>query len=377
MKILLFCPSPRTAGGGMEMVFEKISDALCNRGHTVYTLYRSTTREQIEVDQGSSWDIPLEHLRTRHKLPRIGSSIRVWRDACQLHRLISRIQPDIVNCHFASFYSSYFCALKFLHGYRLVVSVHGRDVTVGMNPSQRFVRPWVLRTADHVTGVSSALEARAEECTGRPLESSTIHNGIDFDYWDSGDGDGKEHSFSSGEPVVTNVGALRHVKGQDVLLRAFAQLRASGANAQLWLVGDGQKRKELERLSKNLGIEGHVTFHGWCSRNVVRKILRESTVFAFPSRNEGFGIAALEAMATGTPVVATAVGGLPEIITSPEEGRLVPPDDPEQLAETLREVLRSQETRRCLARGARRRARDFQWENTVEQYEELFQSLHS
>jgi glycosyltransferase involved in cell wall biosynthesis len=229
--------------------------------------------------------------------------------------------------------------------------------------------------ADHVTGVSASLEARAEECAGEPLHSSTIYNGVDFDYWSSFEEEKKWQPLSSEKHVITNVGALRHVKGQDILLRAFARLRASGLDAQLWLVGDGPKRKQLGDLGCNLGIADRVTFYGWCSQDRVREILQESTVFAFSSRSEGFGIAALESMATGTPIIASAVGGLPEIVTFPEEGRLVPPGDPEQLAGALREVLRVPETRHRLAQGARRRARDFRWEHVINQYEDLFLSL--
>ncbi|WP_263840189.1 glycosyltransferase family 4 protein [Salinibacter sp.] len=377
MEILLFCPSPRTADGGLERVFGKIGDGLRTRGHIVHTVYCGPEMRQVGEGKNLSWDVPLEHLRTRHKFPRVGSSIRVLRDARRLHRLISQIQPDVVNCHFASFYSLYFCALKFLHGYKLVISVHGRDVKGGTNPLQRLIRPWILRAADYVTGVSSALEARAQECAGEPLRSSTIYNGVDINYWKSVEESKKKCPSCSHKPVIANVGALRNVKGQDILLHAFARLRASEVEAQLWLVGDGQRRDELEHLASQLEIEDHVTFHGWCSRDEVRETLRESTVFAFPSRNEGFGMAALEAMAAGTPVVASKVGGLPEIITSSEEGRLVSSEDPEQLAGALKEVLRTPEIQKRLARGARRRARDFQWESTIEQYEELFLSLHS
>jgi glycosyltransferase involved in cell wall biosynthesis len=372
MKIILFCPSLRREKGGLEAVFRRLHRGLSQHRHEVHAVYRGSTRE-LTLD-GSPWEVRLEHPQTRYKLPKAGSVARFIQDVYRLHRLLGRIQPDIVNCHFASFYALYFLLLKPLHRYKIVVSVHGTDVTEGINDIQRLVRPWILRGADHVTAVSSALESAAQRCAGKPLPSSVIYNGLDVDYW-SDEPEASNGCVVDTKPIITNVGALRRVKGQDVLLHAFARLRNSGLDAQLWLVGDGPRQEELENLCRQLGIEGDVQFHGWCARDRVREILYATTVFAFPSRSEGFGIAVLEAMATGTPVVASAVGGLPEILTAPNHGKLVPPQDSQRLARTLEEVLRRPKMRRQIARGGRLRAQDFRWESMINRYEELFLSF--
>ena len=374
MKILFFCPSPRTADGGLIRVFDRVAKSLHSLDHTVHSVYRGGNLKKVKRNDNTSWDVPLANLQTRYKIPRVKSVLNIFRGVGRLHRLLSQVRPDIVNCHFASFHAIYFCLLKPVHGYKLVVTLHGSDVHEGENAVQQFALPWILRASDRVVTVSSALEKDALDIVGQELRSCTIHNGLDVEFWKR---EGKKRQVDSPSiPVVTHVGDLRHVKGQDVLLRAFKKLLSEGVTANLWLVGEGQKRGELETLTRSLGVENKVTFHGWCTKDEVRYLLWQSTVFAFPSREEGFGIALLEAMASGLPVVASRVGGIPEIINSPETGRLVQPNDVGQLASTLREVIRSDSLQATLGKKARRRAQDFKWDRAVREYDRLFRSLH-
>lgn len=138
---------------------------------------------------------------------------------------------------------------------------------------------------------------------------------------------------ASPEPAVLFLGRLVQNKGCDVLLRAMALLPAT---ASLWIAGEGPERAALEALARELGLESRVRFLGWMAPDRVRALLERSRVLAVPSLwPEPFGLVALEAYAAARPVVASAVGGLADLVVEGVTGRLVPPDDPAKLAAAL------------------------------------------
>ncbi|MBN2084382.1 MAG: glycosyltransferase family 4 protein [Anaerolineales bacterium] len=138
------------------------------------------------------------------------------------------------------------------------------------------------------------------------------------------------------EPIVGFVGRLTRQKGVDVLLRAFARVEKRHPEARLVLAGDGPDRPALERLARSLGLR-RVMFLGW--RNDVADIMSDISLLAVPSRWEGFGLVALEAMALGKPVVAARVSALPEIVAAEETGLLVSSGSETELAEALLSLL--------------------------------------
>ena len=178
----------------------------------------------------------------------------------------------------------------------------------------------------------------------------------------SGGSPGTAHDGSEGEPSARRwdgpilfVGRLRLRKGVEVLLHALASLREQGIPAPVEIVGDGERRVQLEQLSERLGLEDQVTFVGRLDARGVAAKLECSRALAVPSLYEGMPLVILEAMSRGTPVVASAVSGIPEVVVDGETGWLVPSRDVSALAVALREVWQEPEecSRRGLA-GARR-----------------------
>jgi glycosyltransferase involved in cell wall biosynthesis len=131
------------------------------------------------------------------------------------------------------------------------------------------------------------------------------------------------------------VGRLAAVKGVPVLLDAVAQLSQDHPDAELVIAGDGPDRQRLESRAKDLGISDRVRFLGYQSQSQVRKLLRETDVFAMASFAEGVPVVLMEAMAAGVPVVATRIAGVPELVDDGACGFLVPPGDTEALAERI------------------------------------------
>jgi glycosyltransferase involved in cell wall biosynthesis len=175
---------------------------------------------------------------------------------------------------------------------------------------------------------------------------------------------------SPGDVVLLVLAALVRRKGIDVLLRALDILANDGLRPILWIAGDGPERSDLEALVRGK----QVRFLG--RRSDVADLLAASDAVVIPSRREGLGVAALEAMAVGRPVVASAVGGLADVVADRQTGLLVPPDDPAALARALAELLRAPGLRQALGEaGPRRVAESFSAEQMVEAYARLYESV--
>ena len=176
-----------------------------------------------------------------------------------------------------------------------------------------------------------------------------------------------------GELAIGIVAALERRKGHDVLLRALAAL--DGAPSWRCLVcGGGSQLEALQRLAADLGIASRVRFLG--EQRQVADVLAALDVFVLPSRHEGLGVAVLEAMAMSLPVVASAVGGIPETVKPGETGLLVPPEDPTALAAALGELGRDVERAKRMGRAGRARVvAEFSMEAMAGRYERLYDQV--
>jgi glycosyltransferase involved in cell wall biosynthesis len=174
-------------------------------------------------------------------------------------------------------------------------------------------------------------------------------------------------------PCLLVAANLVRRKGVDVLLAAVAALDPR-SRAVLWVAGDGPERAALEAVAARLGLAERVRFLG--RRSDVPDLLEACDVFVLPSRHEGLGVAALEAMARGRPVVASAVGGLAEIVVPEQTGLLVPPEDSAALAAALERLIADLGlAQRFGAAGAKRVQEHFLAEQMVSAYETLYREI--
>jgi glycosyltransferase involved in cell wall biosynthesis len=162
---------------------------------------------------------------------------------------------------------------------------------------------------------------------------------------------GRDRSQGGNEVRIGCISRLSREKGVDVLMAAFRQVASAHSGARMVLVGDGLERAALEAMSRQFGLDARVQFLGM--RDDVPSILRNLDVFVLPSRTEGLPMALLEAMAAGLPIVATAVGGVPEAIRDGETGILVPPERPDELAGAILRLASDEALRNRLAAGGR------------------------
>jgi glycosyltransferase involved in cell wall biosynthesis len=170
-------------------------------------------------------------------------------------------------------------------------------------------------------------------------------------------------------PIVGTAARLVPIKGLDVLVRAVATL----PNARLEIAGDGPERARLERLARELGTADRITFLGW--QDDLAECFARWTLASVASRDEGFGIAALEAMAAGLPVVASRVGGIPELVEHERSGLLVPPGDIAALANALGELTADPQRAAAMGAAARERAAAFRPERLVAAVAAVYERL--
>lgn len=183
-----------------------------------------------------------------------------------------------------------------------------------------------------------------------------------------------ELGAADGECVLLTLAALTHRKGIDVLLEALHRIRTAGLAARCWIAGDGAERRDLERLALRYGLGDRVAFLG--SRRDVGDLLAAADAFVLPSRREGLGVAALEAMAAGRPVVCSHVGGLAHSVVDGGTGLLVPPGDAAALASALARIVEDPALRdRLGAAGPARIADSFSVEAMLDAHEALYHSL--
>ena len=161
----------------------------------------------------------------------------------------------------------------------------------------------------------------------------------------------RQKGVASSAPLVGNVGRLVAIKDVPTFLEAAVRVRAKRPECRFAVVGDGEERAVLERRSRELGLESIVTFHGW--HPDMTAVYGDLDVVVNCSRNEGTPVALIEALAAARPVVATRVGGTPDLIGNDERGQLVPPGDPEALARSIVDVLDNPAAAESRARAGR------------------------
>jgi L-malate glycosyltransferase len=271
----------------------------------------------------------------RGSLAQANTAIQVARMA----RLIRKENVRVVHAH--DFYSNVIgVAAASLAGARSIAS--RRDLAHWLGGTQRKALRFACRMADAVVANAAAVAEQTErELAVAAAKMRVIPNGIDVENFDMKAFRTPDPLLPAGDvaiPRVCMVGSM-HLpdKGHADLLKAAAILKARNVRAQFLLVSDGALRKELEDKARALGVGDDVFFLG--RRDDVPSLLVRSDIVAHPSWSEGFPNAVLEAMCAARPVVATRVGGIPEVMRDGEHGILVAPERPAELASALEKLI--------------------------------------
>jgi len=364
--------------GGSGTVATELAASLAQRGHRVHVIASAPpsrtlpTCENLFLHEVSVPTHPaLQH--PPYTLALASSLVEIASD----HGL------DIVHVHYAVPHATSAYLARQVMGTkapRIVATLHGSDVTqIGSDPSLRPITRFVVVEADGVTVPSEFLKSEIYGKLGVPPGRAVevISNFVDTEHFTpapmrdrsrfdalfaSAGGDPEDR----GAPVLFHVSSFRPVKRVTDLVEVLARVRRH-TKARLMLIGDGPDRQKLMQRARDLDVLKSVCLVGAHAEFV--DYLRHADVFLLPSESESFGVAALEALSCGVPVVAYRVGGLPDVVV-PEAGRLAAPFDVDALAGATQEILSDAGLRERMGRAARAHVESrFRREAAIDRYE--------
>ena len=265
--------------------------------------------------------------------------------------------------------------LRASHPVKILTTLHGTDITlVGTDPSFFPLTRFVLNESDGVTCVSRYLHDQTREIFGLSRPLRTIPNFVDTRRFRPRHDEERRRRFAPrGEKILMHLSNFRPLKRITDIIRIFAKVRER-LPALLLLMGDGLERPRAVRLAREMGVEKDVVFLG--KQENVEEILGLADLFLLPSEQEAFGLAALEAMSCGVPVIATNVGGLPEVVPHGVGGFLSPVGEIEAMAAGALELLTNEGLLARFREGARRWAcTHFDSRQIVPLYDECYREI--
>lgn len=331
--------------------------------------------EEVARELGDDFDFTVVTARLRRTLPReemigkirvmrigLGLSLDKWLYPFLASRTACALQPDLIHAVLESFAGEALvrCA-------RRCPSVPRLLTCQSTNTSLRL--SVIHRVADRVTAISSTLVERAKKLGHKRV--ILIPNGIRMAEID------RERRRTEKIPGrILFVGRLEPMKGVDTLLQAFAHVVERGkVDAFLQIVGGGSLEKQLRRMAKSLGCEDRIVFRGFVPVPDVYREFAQASIFCGLSRSEALGNVFLEAQAAGCAVVATKVGGIPDIVHDGETGILVKPDDAGAAADALEQLLEDMQLREHLAKAAVQHVRAYDWGKISEKYRKVYEEM--
>ena len=262
----------------------------------------------------------------------------------------------------------------------IVHGEHGFEITdlTGQNKKRKFIRKLVLSTiVDKIVTVSKNLKNRLiNEIKIKPEKIIHIPNGVDTNKFNiyRKEFTRKKFGFKKEDFIIGIVARLDPIKNHKTLISAFKEIVTIHPNTNLVIVGDGPLRNKLENQTYQLSINNKVIFMG--ERNDVPEILKTFDIFVLPSLNEGMSNTILEAMATGIPVIASNVGGNPELVVDERTGFLFPSNDVESLVQKIKTYILHPELKQKHGYNAHKRVEEkFSLDQMVRRYEELYLEL--
>jgi N-acetyl-alpha-D-glucosaminyl L-malate synthase BshA len=359
--------------GGSGAVATELGIALSKRGHEVhFVTYKQPFRlptylpgvyfHEVDVGRYPLFEFPPYDLAL----------------AVRMHEVVREHRLDLLHCHYAIPHATSAWITKQMlrdekRDIKVVTTLHGTDITiVGQDPSFHSITKFSIEKSDALTAVSRYLQKETHAafgCTASRID--VIPNFIDPKVYDRSRYHGQlKPKFDGDRKVLMHISNFRPVKRIKDVVRVFAKVN-DAVPSVLVMVGDGPDRHDAEQEARQLGIEKAVHFLGKIDN--VAPLLSGADLFLLPTNAESFGLSALEALASGTPVIGTNVGGLPEVVTNGETGVLCGVGDVDGMAGGAIELLRDESKwKRVSAAGAADARTRFSMDDIVARYEEMY-----
>jgi glycosyltransferase involved in cell wall biosynthesis len=291
----------------------------------------------------------------------------------KVKKIIKRINPDLVHAHYATSYG-FWAAFAGFHP--CIITGWGADIFDSpSNPIMRLILKYTFRRADAITVLSEVTRKELKKLSSKPVK--LVPFGVPTDRYSP--------LLENKKDEFIRIGTIRTLSekyGIEYLIQAFYQIHEIFPFARLEIVGDGPQRDKLINLCKELKIHQKVTFHGYVNQHSepekYMQLLQSFDIFTILSvlDSETFGVAAVEAASCGIPVVATKVGGLPEVVEDGITGILVPPANVEKTAEALKNLLGNEELRTSMGVNGRIKVlKQYDWKNNLKSMTDLYRNL--
>lgn len=361
--------------GGSGAVATELGIALAERGHEIHFItYRQPFRlpaflpriffHEVDVGRYPLFEFPPYDLAL----------------AVRMHEVVKTHQLELLHCHYAIPHAtSAWIAREMLRetgeDVHLTTTLHGTDITiVGQDPSFYPITKFSIEKSDRITAVSQYLReetCRAFGCEGPQID--VIHNFIDPDIYNRAKYPSLlKNEFGSSKQILMHVSNFRTVKRVRDVIRIYAEVNRELPSV-LVMIGDGPDRPAAEEEARILGVEDSVSFLGKLDQ--IAPLLAAADLFLLPSASESFGLSALEALASGVPVVGTNAGGLPEVIRDGETGILCAVGDIPGMSAASLEILQDRKRWSEMSQLAASDARErFSRDAIVTKYESLYRS---
>lgn len=359
--------------GGSGIVATELGKELADRGHEIHFIsYALPLRlngasekiqfHEVEVTTYPLFDHPPYALALATKMAEIAETQGL----------------DLLHCHYAIPHSvSAFLAKSMLLPRKLpvVTTLHGTDITlVGSDRSYLPITRFSIDQSDGVTAVSHFLKDATVQIIGARNPIEVIYNFVNCDKYKPSTNDAlKSHFAPEGEQILIHVSNFRAVKRPTDVIDIFERVQRE-IPAVLLMVGDGPERSNAEWRARNCGVDRKVHFMG--KQDNIEELISISDLLLLPSENESFGLVALEAMACEVPVVASKVGGLPEVVSDGVDGFLVECRNVDAMAQRALAILGEPSRRKEMGKKARDTARSrFCSTRIIPQYEDYYRQV--
>lgn len=359
-------------------------------GHNLLLLARYMNKKAFDLsfavppDSHFYQDILKEKVKVYPvNLRRNPSNINNFLGAFQLISIIRKRRFDIVHTH-TSVGGLLGRVIAKLNGCPCVLwTIHGWAFNYPIGGSLRrkgffYIEKFLDKFTDHYIAVSENMkDVGIRSCITSADKITVIYHGVEIEYFSNEMNYSNkldELTIKKNYKIVGTVARLEPQKGVDDFIRAARMVKTNYPKVKFLIIGDGPLREELETMASELGMHGDFIFAGW--RNDVAKYIQTMDIFCITSRWEAFGIVILEAMAMGKPIVATAVGGIPEIIENGYNGYLVDAGNPEAIANAVCKIISSEnEMVKIIRRNKEKIEKMFDVKIMIKKYEEFYEKM--
>lgn len=359
--------------GGSGVIATELGNFFANKGHKAHFITYdqpvrlNTMQPNTFYHEVSMHDYPLFHYQPYELAlsSKMVQTIRKWKlDVLHVHYAI----PHAYAAHMAK----QILAEEGIH-IPVITTLHGTDITlVGKNPIYRDAVNFSINSSDIVTSVSESLKQDTLASFAIKKEIEVIPNFIDHTLYEQPKECLRKQFAPNGERIITHISNFRPVKRLKDIVHVFAKVHKN-APVRLVLVGDGPEKEHARMLAQELGIVDSVIFTGKVLD--IDRILRCTDVFLLPSEKESFGLAALEAMACGVPVISSNTGGLPEVNIHGETGFTADVGDVDAMVGYIEQIFADAALEETLRIGAKRQSLIYDIENIAPMYESLYERV--